>query len=155
VLRRRSQLIALIAAAVIVFLVISAGLARIFNAQSSERDAVTALISAEARGDQAAVIARITGCAASAACRARVATDASALRRPGRVAVLEYTDGTGFGLGGASGTGRIAWEIVDSTKPIVQCVRVERTGNLISGFAIHLLELSKRIKSSADCPKHY
>jgi hypothetical protein len=152
--RRRSQLIALIAAALVLFLLISAGLARVFNAQSSEREAVTALIAAEARGDQAAVTARIAGCAASAPCRARVATDVSALKRAGTVSVLEYT-GTGFGLGGASGTGRIAWEIVDSTRPIVQCVRVKRTGNVFSGFRIELLELSKRIKSDADCPKRY
>jgi hypothetical protein len=155
VTRRRSKLIALIAAALVVFLGVSAGLARIFNADASERSAVTDLIRAEARGDRAAMIARIEGCAVSAACRERAAADAGALMHAGNVSVLELDSGIGFGLGGAAGTARIAWEIVDSTKPIVQCVRVRRTGNVFSGFRIELLEISPKIKSDADCPKRF
>jgi hypothetical protein len=155
VLRRRSQLIALITGGVVLFLMISAGITRIFNAESSERSAVTDLIKAEARGDRAGVVSLIEGCAASSACRARAAQLAQTLRRPGQVSVLEISSGTGFGLGGDRGTARIAWEIVDKTKPIVQCVRVRRTGSVVSGFRIELLKLSTRIKSDADCPKQF
>jgi hypothetical protein len=152
---RRSRLILLIAAVLVLFLLVSAGLARIFNAQGSERTAVTNLIDAEARGDRAGVMARISGCSASAACRARVATDVEALRRPGKVSVLGYGAATGFGLGGSGGTARIAWEIINSTRPIVQCVRVKRTGNVVSGFRLALLEISPRIPSGKVCPKRY
>jgi hypothetical protein len=153
--RRRLQLTALIAIALVLFIAISAGLARVFNADSSARGAVTDLIRAEARGDQAGMVARITGCAANPACRGRAAADAQALKRAGSVTVLEINTGLSSGLGGASGTARIAWEVVDSTKPIVQCVRVRRTGNVLSGFSIQLLKISTRIKSNADCPKRY
>jgi hypothetical protein len=101
------------------------------------------------------MVSQITGCAASAACRARVAADAGALKRPGDVSVLEINTGLSTGLGGASGTARIAWEIINSTRPVVQCVQVRRTGNVFSGFAIELLKISPRIKSNADCPKRF
>jgi hypothetical protein len=153
--RRRLQLFVIIALALLVFLAISVGLARIFNADSSVRGAVTDLVKAEARGDHAAMVAQITGCAADPACRARAAADAQALKRAGTVSVLEINTGIGSGLGGATGTARIAWEIVDSTRPIVQCVRVRRAGNVLSGFHIELLKISTRIKSNADCPKNY
>lgn len=149
------QLIALVAAGLVVFLAISVGLARIFNADSAVRGDVTDLIKVEARGDRSAMIAQIEGCGASAACRARVAADARALTRTGTVSVLELETGLSTGLGAATGTARIAWEIIDSTKPIVQCVRVRRTGNVFSGYTIELLEISTRIGSSKDCPKSY
>jgi hypothetical protein len=38
---------------------------------------------------------------------------------------------------------------------VVQCVRVRRAGNVISGLSIQLLEISAKIKSGADCPAHY
>jgi hypothetical protein len=149
------QLLVMIALGLLVFLAISAGLARVFNADSSVRGAVTCLISAEARGDQGAMVNQITGCSASAACRARTTTDARALTRKGHVSVLELDTGLSTGLGGATGTARIAWEIIDSTKPIVQCVRVRRTGDVFSGYKIELLEISTKIHSNADCPKNH
>jgi hypothetical protein len=153
--RRRTQLIVLIALGLIVFVAISAALARMFNADSGVRGAVTDLIRAEARGDVNGMVARITGCAASAPCRARVTSDAAALKRPGVVSVLEINTGLSTGLGGASGTARIAWEIINTTRPVVQCVHVRRTGNVFTGFRIELLKISTRIKSNADCPKRF
>jgi hypothetical protein len=149
------QLLVSIALGLLVFLAISAGFARVFNADSSVRGAVTDLIKAEARGDQGAMAAQITGCSASAGCRARTTADAHALARTGNVSVLELDTGLSTGLGGATGTARIAWEIIDSTKPIVQCVRVRRTGNVFSGYTIELLKISAKIPSNADCPKNY
>ena len=46
---------------VLVFLLISALLARVFSADGAERSAITALVTAEARGDVAQVIAKIDG----------------------------------------------------------------------------------------------
>jgi hypothetical protein len=116
---------------------------------------VTALIAAEARGDASAMIATMHGCAPNPACRARAAADAATLKRPGTVSVLQYQSSTGFSLGTTLGAARIAWEVVDETKPIVQCVRVKRAGNALSGIHIELLEISVRLTSTVNCPKTF
>ena len=40
-----------------------------------------------------------------------------------------------------------------SSKPIVQCVEVHRSGNVLAGQTIHLLILSAPISGGADCPR--
>ncbi len=152
---RRSRLIALVVLCVAVFLVVSALLARAFSGDSAEQSAVTALVRDEARGNAAAMIATIKGCSSSPACRERSQYDAALLKRPGNVSVIDYNASTGFSLGSTLGTARVAWEIVSQTKPIVQCVRVRRAGNIFSGITIELLEISQRIKSGSDCPSRY
>ncbi len=144
----------LIAIAVLVFLVVSAVLARVFNADGAESAAITELVRVQARGDRAGMLERIQGCRTSLACQARVALDATALRRRGKVSILELTPSTGSSLGGTLGTGRVAWDAGGSL-PVVQCLRVRRTGNALSGIHIELLEISARIKSSADCPRRF
>jgi hypothetical protein len=151
--RRRFRLIGL-ALVLLVFLLISAVLARAFSIDGTERTAVTLLVKDEAAGNQSAMIARIKGCAASAACRARVALDATALRRPGLVVILQLQPSAGFSLTGTLGTARVAWR-AGSSLPVVQCVRVRRAGNVISGLRVELLELSRRIPSDSDCPRRY
>lgn len=151
---RRSRLFLLIGLGLVVFLVISALLARAFSIGGAEQSAITTLLQAEARGDATAIIARIEGCAQSAACRARASTDAAALRKPGAVSVIQLTPSAGFSLGSTVGTARVAWQI-DRGLPIVQCVRVRRTGNVLTGLRVELLEISKRIPSAQDCPARY
>ncbi len=153
---RRSRLLALIVLGLVVFGLVSALLARIWSGDSAEQSAVTALIRAEARGDASAMITLIKGCSASAACRARAAQDASELKIPGHVSILQYTSSTGFSLGSTLGTARVAWEVVDETKPRVQCVRVRRAGNALSGITVELLTISLKLKhADADCPARY
>ena len=151
---RRSVLLALAAAGVIVFLLISGILARAFSVDSAERSAITAVVQAEARGNAAAVIARFSGCATDAACRARATADTAALRHPGHVSVIQLQSSAGFSLGGTHGTARVVWSIGGGL-PIVQCVRVHRAGNVVSGLRVELLALSKRIASDADCPARF
>jgi hypothetical protein len=151
---RRRSLLALIAAAVAVFLAVSAMLARAFSVDGAERSAITAVVEDEARGDAAAVVARIAGCAGSSACRTRVATVTAALRHPGTVSVIQIQASAGFSLTGTVGAARVAWT-VGSSLPIVQCVRVRHAGNVISGLRVELLELSPRIKSDAPCPARF
>ena len=150
---RRVRLL-LIAVGVLVFLAISALLARAFSVEGAERSAITALLQAEARGDAAGMKARIQRCPASAACQARVAADAAALTRAGHVSILELNPSAGFSLSSTVGTARVAWRAGGSL-PIVQCVRVRRAGNVISGLRIELLEISLRIKSDRDCPARF
>ncbi len=151
---RRAYLISLIVIGVVLFLAVSALLARVLTVDGAEQSATTALIQAEARGDQAGMLDRIKGCGQSAACRARVAADAAALTRPGSVSILTYQQSAGFSLTGTTGTARVAWK-TPSSLPIVQCVRVRRAGDVFTGLHIELLKISARIKSDADCPASY
>jgi len=143
--------ILLIALAVIVFLAISAVLARVFSADGAERAAITTLLRAEARGDQQAMLAQIKNCGTSEQCRARVAANVAALTHAGTVSILQLQPSTSFSLMSTLGTARVAWDVGNSL-PIVQCVRVRRAGNAFSGLTIELLAISPRINSEADCP---
>jgi hypothetical protein len=150
---RRTYFIA-IAAAVLVFLAVSALLARVFSANSAEQSAITALVKNEARGDANAIIADIAGCRAAPDCRRRAAQLATALARPGAVSIIQLQPSTSFSLAGTQGTARVAWDAGGSL-PIVQCVRVRRAGNAVSGLKVQLLEVSRRIKSDTACPARY
>jgi hypothetical protein len=151
---RRSHLLGLVVVGVIVFLAVSALLARGFSAESAERSAITALVQAEGRGDVAGVRGRITGCGQSQSCRSRVSADVAALRRRGAVSVIEIQTSAGFSLTGTTGTARVVWNAAGSL-PIVQCVRVRRSGNVVSGLRVELLALSRRIATDADCPARF
>jgi hypothetical protein len=151
---RRSYLLILIAAGVVVFLVVSALLARAFSVGGAEQSAITSLLQAEARGDAGAIVARIRDCSPSAACQARARTDAAALRAAGSVSVIKLDSSAGFSLGSTLGTARVAWRVGNGL-PIVQCVRVRRAGNVLSGQRVELLEISRRIPSDKACPARY
>lgn len=151
---RRRTLLSLIALGALVFLVISALLARAFSANGAEQTAITNLVKAEAAGNEARMLSRIDGCEQSASCRARIAHDAADLKRQGSVSIINLQPSTSFSLSGTTGTARVAWR-AGSSLPIVQCVRVRRSGDVISGLHVHLLELSARIKSNHQCPERY
>jgi hypothetical protein len=144
----------LVALGVLLFLVISALLARAFSANGAEQTAITNLVKDEAAGNEAGMLARIEGCAQRPSCRARVAQNAADLKRPGAVSIINLQPSTSFSISGMTGTARVAWR-AGSSLPIVQCVRVRRSGNLFSGLHVQLLELSARIKSNHGCPARY
>jgi hypothetical protein len=143
-----------IAVAIVVFLLISALLARVFSANGAEQSSITALVRAEARGDVNGILDEIMGCRAAPACRRRAADNASALRHAGTVSIIQLQPSSSFSIAGTLGTARVAWD-VGSSLPIVQCVRVRRTGNAISGLHVELLEVSRRIESDAACPARF
>jgi hypothetical protein len=147
---RRAYLLA-IAAGIVVFLVISALLARAFSASSAEQSAVTALVRAEARGDVDAVMDSILNCRGSAACQQRAASNAAELKHPGTVSILQFTPSTSFSIAATQGTARVAWNVGGSL-PITQCVRVRRTGNVLSGLHVQLLAVTPRLAADAVCP---
>lgn len=150
---RRLQVLALIALAVVVFIVISALLARVFSAEGAERDAITSLVKAEARGDQSYAIAQISGCEADPWCRQSIAVDVAALEHPGSVSILTLQPSTSFSLTGTLGIARVAWRVGDSL-PITQCVLVRRVGNAFSGLRVQLLAITPRLQADATCPAH-
>jgi hypothetical protein len=88
------------------------------------------------------------------ACRQRVADDAGRLKLPGSVSIILINPSAGFSLTGTTGTARVAWNAGNSL-PVVQCVKVQRAGNALSGLGIRLLEIGKRIKSDTACPAKY
>jgi hypothetical protein len=136
-------------------LVISALLARVFSANSAEQAAITALVKAEARGDVNSIIGDITGCRAAPTCRRRASEVATNLRHPGTVSIIQIQPSTNFSIGDTAGTARVAWNVASSL-PIVQCVRVRRRGNPISGLRVELVEVSRRIlPSDSACPARF
>ncbi|MFZ0089643.1 MAG: hypothetical protein WAL63_09065 [Solirubrobacteraceae bacterium] len=151
---RRRYVIASIVTAIILFLAISALLARAFSVGDAEQAAIASLVKAEARGDPAGVIALITGCAGDAACRARAARTTAALRHPGQVSIATVQPSSSFSLGSTLGTARVAW-LAGSSLPRTQCVRVRHAGNVLEGFSVQLLELSPRIATDGACPRRF
>jgi hypothetical protein len=151
---RRSYLIALIVVGAVLFLAISALLARALSVGGAEQAAITSLVQAEARGDSHAMAALIDGCDHNAACRQRVAQDAVKLARSGRVTILQLNQSAGFSLSSTTGTARVAWRAGNGL-PVVQCVRVRRAGDVLSGLHVELLEISEKIRGGAYCPRRY
>jgi hypothetical protein len=151
---RRVTWIGLIVLGVAVFLIISALLARALSVGGAEDSALTALVRDEARGDERAVIADVSGCGRQPTCRARAAQNVAALKKGGEVQIAEINPSAGFSLGATLGTARVAW-VAGNSLPRVQCVRVQRAGNVLSGYRVKLLEVSLRIHSNADCPSRY
>jgi hypothetical protein len=144
---RRTKL--LIAVGVVLFLGISVVLARYLSTENRERDAVYALLRDQARGDGRAMVSRLDDC--DARCRALAQANARRLARPGAVKILAYTSSTAYALGAETGPTRVAWTIVNRQLPVVQCVEVQRTGNVLTGRAINLRRLSAPIDSQGSC----
>lgn len=147
----RSARVALIVFGVFAFVAVSLMLARALTATNVERAAVIGAVRAQARGDAAAVLAKLPDCRAEPACVGTTRVRVARLRRQGDVRVLNYRPSVGLSLTRQSGVGRVAWKAGDSL-PVVQCVRVRREGPLTGGGAT-LLSLSEPIDGGAACPR--
>jgi hypothetical protein len=144
--------IALVALAVLLFLAISALLARFLSVENVERDDDLALIQAQARGDVAGMLAQLAGCRQHPECVATVAANARnpRLLRAGSVKILSLKSSTAYSLSGATGKTRLAWTVIGKL-PVVQCIEVHRRGNFLKGVNVSLLSLSAPIPNEADC----
>jgi hypothetical protein len=144
--------VALIAAGVLLFLAVSAGLARFLTTDNLEREKDVTLIEAEARGDAPSMIRQLHGCAADPACVGTQRENAAnpRLRRSGEVKILSLNAATANSPAGATGRTRVAWTVLGEL-PVVQCIDVRRTGNALSGVHVTLLALSKPIDNEGDC----
>lgn len=150
--RRRIKRIALICLGVAIFLAISALLARWLTVENLERDQDLELVQAEARGNAAAMIGKLSGCRASASCQASVRRLLAnpRLRRRGEVKILNIESPTAYSLAGATGKTRFAWTVIGSL-PVVQCIDVRRSGSFLSGVDVSLLAISPPIPNEGDC----
>ena len=116
---RRPRLVVLIAFSA-VFLVVSLFLARWLATEGAERDAIAAVVQAQARGDVAGVLRRLDpGCRRDRACVARVRANSRRLARPGEAKVLRIDSDTAYALGSAHGLSRVAWTVLDSDVTVV------------------------------------
>jgi len=121
----------LIACGVVVFLLVSGLLAA--GCRSRTSSATTS--SRCCRPRHAATPTRCwrscTGAIATVA--ANVLGDARRLKRAGQVLILADQSQTAYSLTSTVGDTRIAWKATGNRFPVVQCVRVERSGNVLSG----------------------
>ncbi len=106
---------------------------------------------AQARGDAAAVVARIEGCANRPRCVALARANAARLRAPGKIELVRLDPSTSFSLGGTSGVARVVWK-TPAHETVVQCVDVHRGGDVVGGLSIELRALSGPIGHQSDCP---
>ena len=108
------------------------------------------LLQAQAKGDVPGMLAQLPGCAARPSCVATVRSDAAHLRRPGTVLILSTQTTTNHSLTSSTGDTRIAWK-AGGRFPVVQCIRVRRSGNFLTGVGIALQAVSAPIADTADC----
>jgi hypothetical protein len=151
---RRRVLRVLFALSIVVVLLVGGVLARFLSVENAERADDLALIEAEIKGDAAAMLHQLSGCRANATCLASVKANASdpRLRRVGAVKILQLESKTAYTLVGATGKTRLAWTVIGSL-PVVQCVDVRRTGNLLQGVHVALIGLSVPIDNEGTCWK--
>lgn len=141
----------LLALGVVAFLLVAFVVARWLTNEGAERTEIHALLQDQARGDTAAVLARLDGCAATPACADQARRAIAKARRPGDVKILNLSSATAYSLGAATGRTRVAWTVVGEGLPVVQCVTVRRTGNAVFGRKIVLERLSLPIANEGSC----
>jgi hypothetical protein len=142
---------AVIAVAIVAFLGASFLLARVLAADSRERSDVADLMRAQARGDARSMLGQLAGCSAQPGCAERVRANAARLRRPGAVKLVRFDPSTSFALSSRTGPARVVWNTTSVRRPVVQCVIVRRTGNVLSGPGVQLRSLSAPLPGTASC----
>jgi hypothetical protein len=79
------------------------------------------------------------------------ATDAvKAGARSGQVRVLRVDQPARFALGSRTSSIRVVWRS-GKRLPVVQCVRVRRSGDLLAGFDVRVLAVSAPIERERSC----
>ena len=139
-----------IAFGVFVFIGISLLLARALSGTGAERSKVREVLQAQARGDSAAVLALLPGCARSPACARLTRARTAKLKRPGAVQILNFEPSVRVTLANRSGSARVAWRTTGRAYPVVQCVFVQREGPLTGG-GVKLVSISNPIGLESRC----
>jgi hypothetical protein len=136
--------------AVLLFLLVAFALARFLTQENRERDRVDQLLVREARGDVAGVLALLDGC--DAACRAKVRGFVPRLAGRGEVKIVRLDSATSYSLGTSEGWSRVVWVRGVDARPVVQCIRVRRTGSPLAGRTISLLRVTAPLADNeASC----
>ncbi len=139
----------LIAVAVIAVLAISALVARWINNDTVERGKVTDLLRAQAKGDAQQMLTLVE--CPDEACKALIRTNASKLRARGELKIALYQSQTAHALRSRTKPTRVVW-FTRGRLTKVQCVLVQRKGNVFAGTSVSLLRLSAPIDRESSCP---
>ena len=146
----RRRRLAVVVGCLVLFLTVGFVLGRFLSAENVEREDILAVLQAQARGDAPAELALLGECPPDSRCAAAVRTSAASLRRSGDVKIVSLKSSANSSLTSSTGTTRVAWTVIGRL-PVVQCVRVHRSGNVLSGVSVRLLALSAPIENEADC----
>jgi hypothetical protein len=147
----RRVLLAVGLPALVVFLVVSFGLARWLSVESQERSAIAALLRSEARGDAADVADRLDACAPG--CRSHVRDIVQRVRKTpgdGPVRIVRLDSGTAHSFGSRRAWSRVVWVRGEDGEPLVQCVQVRRHGDPVTGRSVSLLRLTAPLADNED-----
>ena len=148
-LARRRRLLLVAVPGAVAFLAISFVVARFLTTESRERDAIYALVRAEARGDAGDVLGRLAAC--DPRCSAKVRAFVPRLHAPTGdrgVKIARLDSDTAYSLGTSEGWSRVVWVSDVDARPVVQCVRVRRTGAL-TGRSVSLLRITAPLADNA------
>ena len=146
---RRPAVVSALALGALLFVGISIMLARGLSATSAERARVFDVLVAQARGDTDEVLELLPRCADLPACVTTIRNRGESLRRPGEVEILQYRPSVQMAITDEEGTGRVAWR-AGTSSPIVQCVRVLRTGAM-NGAQVELISIGPALDGEAEC----
>jgi hypothetical protein len=136
--RRPLVLVPLIA----LFVVVAFGLARFLTQENDERDRLETLVTREARGDTAGVLALLRACDAQCEAKVRAFVPRVAGAGPGNPKIVRLDSDTAYSLGTSEGWSRVVWVRTPEARPVVQCVRVRREGGPFAGRTITLLRVT-------------
>lgn len=141
----------LIILGVLVFLGLSFVVARWLSNDTVERAKVVELLRAQMRGDAAAMLRRLEGCAEP--CAAVVRDNARRLRRDAELKIALYRSQTAHALTSRTKFTRVVWFPEGrEAETTVQCVLVRREGNVLTGMTVSLLRVTAPIGRESSCP---
>jgi hypothetical protein len=146
----RAGRIGILVAALAAFVALSLIIARVLTVANAERDAVYRLVRAEAAGDQAAALSRVSGCAGDEACVQRVRRTIARVQHPGAAKLLRFDGPGGLALTGRSGPARVAWK-VGTALPVVQCVHLRTSGNPLGGYTVRITSVDEPTALDEPC----
>ena len=142
----------LILLGLVLFVAGSLAVGRVLAARGAERSLLEGVIRDQAKGDAAALASGLPNCETGSKCRSQVDALVKKVSGPGKpLEILQITGGAGSGPGAADGVARIAWHTGEGL-PVVQCVAVRKSGNVVSGFSISVLKVSNPIDREGACP---
>ena len=139
----------LIVIGILAVLAISAIVARYINNDTVERGKVTELLRAQAKGDAAKMLTLVD--CPDEACKRLVRANATKLRGRGDLKIALYQSQTAHALSSRTKPTRVVW-FTPGRLTTVQCVLVERKGNVFAGTSVSLLRLSAPIDRESSCP---
>jgi hypothetical protein len=148
--RHRRRLLVVAVPATLVVLVVGFLAARWLTTENRERDAIYALLQAQATGDPALVRTRLGAC--DAACAAKLRAFVPRLRGSAEIKIARLDSGTAHSFGTKTAPTRVVWVAGVDARPVVQCVSVRRHGGPLTGRSVSLLRLSAPLADNeASC----